>query len=751
MPARRPPARPAAKRPPTRRGSDARFVGPTTAQRAAAARDASRAARRAGTAPPPPPPPRQRRVRPDAPTRAMGERPAPPRAKGSNRANRAHGPRPAAPRARPASPPSRSKPPRRAQAERATARRAAASHRASPAGGRARARSAPRTINARTAKTRATRRARRTIRTRRPLLAHRFAAGQPRRRLLTTLVVMLLCLMAVLFKVGLLQTFEGDALRSAAAQQWTRDRTLLAQRGTIFDRNGDELALSVPAATVAVNPKQVEDPEATADAFAEVLDLTRERRDELAAEMAKRDRGFLYVARQVDTELAEELDELDLAGVTTYREDRRTLPGGDTARSVIGRTDIDGIGIAGLEKQYDELLSGTHGKLTLEVAPDGRSVPGSERTVDEPIHGLDVVTTIDRSVQHAVEQALLRRAAETRARGGQAIVLDTDTGDVLAMASVLLDDGEYEITSGNFSAVAAYEPGSVGKVITIAGALNEGTVTPESSFVVPWRKSYTRNGDMLHDSHAHGDEVMSVEQILVKSSNIGTITVSETMGFEKQYEYMRAFGLGEKTALDFPQESPGILHPWQEWEGTEKYTVAYGQGVASTPIQLVSAVNTIANDGTYVAPRLVAATVDGEGEMHPTEPSATREVVSQPIAERMQAMMREVVCRGTAKQAQVPGLSVAGKTGTGYIAQDDGTYFLPDGSRAYYASFVGFLPAEDPQVTILVSIDQPDSQSGDRFGGTAAAPVFRELAPVMVHELGIDPPAGSTGCEDGTE
>jgi cell division protein FtsI (penicillin-binding protein 3) len=555
--------------------------------------------------------------------------------------------------------------------------------------------------------------------------------------------------MAVLFKVGLLQTFEGDALRSAAAKQWTRDRTLLAQRGAIFDRNGDELALSVPAATVAVNPKQVEDPEMTADAFARVLDLTDERRDELAAEMAKRDRGFLYVARQVDTEQAEALDEMDLAGVTTYREDRRTFPGGDTARSVIGRTDIDGIGIAGLEQQYDDVLSGTNGVSTLEVAPDGRSVPGSERIGEPPVPGNDLMLTVDRSVQHAAERALLRRAAETRARGGQAIVMDTKTGDIIAMASVRIsDDGTYEVTSGNHSAVDAYEPGSVGKVITIAGALNEGTVTRETSYVVPWRKQYTRDGNYLHDSHVHGDEVMSVEQILVESSNIGTITVSETMGFEKQYEYMRAFGLGERTALDFPQESPGILHHWEEWEGTEKYTVAYGQGVASTPIQLIAAVNTVANDGVYVAPRLVAASVDADGELHPTEASATRQVVSRPVAEEMQSMMREVVCRGTAKQAQVPGLSVAGKTGTGFIAQDNGTYFLPDGSRAYYASFVGFLPAEDPQVTILVSIDQPDNQSGDRFGGTAAAPVFRELAPVMVHELGIDPPPGSTGCED---
>ncbi|MBA3606523.1 MAG: penicillin-binding protein 2 [Acidimicrobiia bacterium] len=583
-------------------------------------------------------------------------------------------------------------------------------------------------------------------------MATRFSAGQPRRRLLTTLVVLLAVLGAVLVKVGLLQTVEGAALRSAATQQWTRERVLLAQRGAIFDRNGDELALSVPASTVVVNPLQVEDPAATAEHFRTILDLSAERAGELESAMEARDRGFVYVARQVDADVATRLDELELAGVSVYREDRRTFPGGVTGRSVIGRTNIDAVGIAGLELQYDEALTGTNGSTRLEVAPDGRSVPGTEEIIDEPVSGNDLVLTIDRSVQYAAEQGLLKRVAETRARGGQAIVMDTDTGAIVAMASVRInDEGVYEVTSGNHSAVEAYEPGSVGKVITIAGALNEGTVKRDTYFTVPWQKAYTRSGEMLRDSHVHGDEWLSVEDILVESSNIGTITVSESMGFERQYDYMRAFGLGEPTALEFPGESTGILEPWQEWEGLEKYTVAYGQGVASSPIQLAAAVNVVANDGVYVDPRLVAGTLDGDGELQDAEPSATRRVVSEETAGQMQQMMREVVCRGTAKAAQVPGLSVAGKTGTGYIAQDNGTYYLADGSRAYYASFVGFVPAEDPQATILVSIDQPDANSGDRFGGTAAAPVFRDLVPTIVHELAIDPPLGSTGCESDDE
>jgi cell division protein FtsI (penicillin-binding protein 3) len=592
-------------------------------------------------------------------------------------------------------------------------------------------------------------RARRTITTRTRRLAARFSAGQPRKRLIATLAAILLVLSAVLVKVGLLQTVDGDGLRSAAAAQWTRTRPLPARRGSIFDRNGEELALSVPASTIAVNPKQVTDPVGTGGVFASVLGLDPGRRDELVAAMKAKDRGFVYVARQVDDAAADQIRALDLAGVSIYPEDRRTLPGGVTARSVIGQTDIDGKGIAGLERQYQNVLGGKPGTETLDVAPGGRTVAGTERTTATPVDGSDIVLTIDRSIQFATEQALLKRVAELGAKGAQAIVMAPKTGEIVAMASVHINDhGVYEVTSGNLSAVNAYEPGSVGKVITMSGALNEGTVTPDTSFTVPWEMVLTKHGDKLHDSHVHKPEPMTVDQILTESSNIGTIMVSRTMGFQKQYEYMKAFGLGQRTALNFPDENPGILKWWQKWEGTEKFTVAYGQGVASSPIQLISAVNTIANNGTYVAPKLVKATVDHGGVERTLPPSATHEVIKPEIAAEMRSMMKDVVCRGTATAARIDGLSIAGKTGTGFIAQKDGGYTAPDGTKAYYASFVGFLPAEDPQVTVLVSIDQPPAGSGDRYGGTAAAPVFRDLAPTMIHELDINQPPGSTGCPE---
>jgi cell division protein FtsI (penicillin-binding protein 3) len=369
------------------------------------------------------------------------------------------------------------------------------------------------------------------------------------------------------------------------------------------------------------------------------------------------------------------------------------------------------------------------------------------------------VLSVDRSVQYTVEQALLERVAAVEARGATAIVMSTKTGEIIAMASVRRDDetGKIEVTSGNFAAVDAYEPGSVVKVATLAAALNEGTVTPDTGFTVPGAKQYSKGDVPLHDAEPHGEEWWTVRDILTRSSNIGTIESMLTMGSslretkEKEYTYLRAFGLGAKSPLDFPGESVGILKDWKKWEGTEQYTVAYGQGLASTSIQLVSAINVLANGGTYVAPKLVRSTIDSSGAVTDTPPSATHRVVSPAVAHEMNLMMRDVVCSesGTGNGAQVDGVTIAGKTGTGLKAQPGGGYLDKDGNRTYYASFVGFFPAEDPQATVLVSIDEPNGNEITRFGGTAAAPVFAQIAPSIMHEMGFTPPTTGGGCPGG--
>jgi cell division protein FtsI (penicillin-binding protein 3) len=574
----------------------------------------------------------------------------------------------------------------------------------------------------------------------------RFRVGSPRHRLIVALIVIGTVLLGLIVRVAFLQTTEAETLRSAATDQWTRSVTIPAQRGTVFDRNGAELSMSVPAVTVSINPKLIANGPAVVQVLDDLLGLSDDKAGELLAEIESKDRGFVFVQRQADADIGDEIAAMKLAGVNVDRESRREMPGGDTGRSVIGRTNIDGVGISGLELQFEDLLAGTGGEMRREVAPGGRSIPGSESVVAQPVAGDDLVLTLDRSVQYSTEQVLLEQVAAIGAKGATAIAMDTDSGEIYSMASVRLDPetGAYGVTSGNFAAVDAYEPGSVAKVITIASSLSEGLVTPETSYLVPWRKQYY--DDLLKDSHEHPDEWMSVAQILTESSNIGTIFVQQEMGRERHREYMAQFGLGSKTALDFPGESPGILKQPEDLWGSERVTVAYGQGVSSTSLQLVAAVNTIANRGTYVAPKLLKATVGPDGSVTETAPSESRSVVTELAAIQTTEMMRNVVCSGTATRAQVEGLSIAGKTGTAFKAADNGTYFNEAGDRIYYSSFVGFFPAEDPQVTVLISVDEPPAGTNDRFGGTAAAPVFAELAPTLIHELGITPAPGAAAC-----
>jgi cell division protein FtsI (penicillin-binding protein 3) len=380
-------------------------------------------------------------------------------------------------------------------------------------------------------------------------------------------------------------------------------------------------------------------------------------------------------------------------------------------------------------------------------------LPGTEQVSVEPVPGDDVVLTLDRSVQYDLEQAMIERVETLGARGGTAIIMDTDTGEILAMVGVRRnDEGKVEVTSGNIAVVDAAEPGSVVKAITVSAALNEGTVTPDTVFEVPYAKKFSDT--VLHDAEPHATEHWPVSQIVTKSSNIGTIevmlTLADTMRHKKEMldSYLRAFGLGEKSPLDFPGESQGVYNDWKKWEGAEQYTMAYGQGVASTSIQLVSAINVIANGGVYVAPKLVKATIGPDGTMTPTDPSGTHRAIRPEVAQQVTTMLRSVVCNGTAKPAQVKGWTIAGKTGTGLKAQANGTYEDENGQRKYYSSFVGFFPAEAPQVTVLVSIDEPpgDANQQTRFGGTAAAPVFAEIAPTIIREEHLTPPTPDGGC-----
>jgi len=574
-------------------------------------------------------------------------------------------------------------------------------------------------------------------------------AGDMRKRISVMFVVILGVLCLVYLRVVVLQTWKADRYREISVEQRTRSNVIRAERGAIYDRDGAELAIPIPTRTIFADPREVTDPVTTARALGMVLQLTPEAEMDLASRLQNKESSFTYVVRQVDSVIAQAVIDLKLPGVSTYREEGRALTT-EGLRPLIGRTDLDGLGVGGLEKQYNDVLTGVDGKLEREVNSRGQSIASAGSDYVAAVRGANLVTTIHRSLQFQVDGILQQQVERILARSGTAIVMHTQTGEIYAMSNVRRnDDGTYSNSAGNIAAVEAHEPGSVAKVFSVAAAIEDGTVTAQSTFSVPGKQVFnkgTKWEQEIKDAYPHGLEQMTVRKILVDSSNLGTVQISQTLSTERNREWLAAFGFGEKTSLQFPGETRGLLRSARNWQGTEQFTFAYGYGYASNAVQLVSAVNVVANDGVYIGPKLVSAMVDEVGVSTPTPPAPTRRVVSSATAATMRTLLTDVVCYGTAQLAKISGMSVAGKTGTGYIRQDNGTYLKDDGSRAYFASFVGFLPANKPQFTVLVSIDEPDPSSQDRFGGTAAAPVFQRIGQVIVNELDLRPEPGDTGC-----
>ena len=587
--------------------------------------------------------------------------------------------------------------------------------------------------------------ARHTVRT----LTEDLKPGKISHRLAYVRIVVSLLLCTMLLRTAYLQTIGSGQYRDASVSQRTRVNVVKAERGSILDRNGLELAIPIPLRTVFADPREVIDPIGTARAIAALLAMSPEAEIALAEKLQDKTSSFTYVARQTSQEVADSLIALGLPGVSSYKESGRELTS-DGLRALVGRTDPDGLGTSGLEKQFDVLLAGVNGRQVREVSAKGQSIPATQDNSVSAIPGMTLVTTIDRNIQFQVDGILAQQVARLQARSGTAIVMDSATGEIFAMSTLRLnEDGTYSADSGNIAAVEANEPGSVAKVFSIAAAINEGKVDSTTVFNVPptfIANKGTKWQQPINDAYPHGLEDMSVRKIIVDSSNVGTLMIGQTIGPDKLHDYLKSFGFGSKSAIDFPGETKGILQSADKWAGAKKFTTSYGYGYSTTALQMIAGVNVVANNGNYVAPRLVTATVTKDGLNEPIAATEQHAVITPETAATMRALMSDVVCFGTATLGKVPGMTVAGKTGTAYKRQDNGTYVADDGSRAYFASFVGFIPAQQPRFTVLVSIDEPNADSLDRFGGTAAAPVFANIAQVLISELDIRPDAADLGC-----
>jgi cell division protein FtsI (penicillin-binding protein 3) len=558
--------------------------------------------------------------------------------------------------------------------------------------------------------------------------------ARPERRSFALKVLLAVLLLAVVGKLVHVQVLEPDRFVEVGQSQRLRTVQLDADRGRILDREGHDLALSVLRPTVFADPSQIDDPRATARSLAPVLGI--EMSD--LTDLLDRDGRFAYLSRRIDDDIAARVVELDLPGIHLLEEPARFTPSEDLARSIIGRVAPDQAGSTGVELLFDDVLTGTPGEMTYERARDGGTIAAAGQTRIAPRSGSDVVLTLDRSLQYETERVLAAQVDALGAKGGTVIISQPETGEILSLANITRNTDDEIITAGaNRAVIDVFEPGSVNKVITIAAALEEGLVEPDSERLVP--DSLQVSDHRFSDDHDHPTAPMSVTQILAESSNIGTIMLAQELGKERIDQYLRAFGFGTRSALGFPNESPGLLLPTEDWSGTSIGSIPIGQGIAVTAMQMLDAYNVVANDGLHVPPRLVAATVDADGTRTPLAGAEPRRVVSAETAAQVRRMLVEVVDNGTGQNAQVPGYSVGGKTGTARKPQDTGTYRDAAGNYHYVAAFTGMVPAEDPELSIIVVIDEPTETI---YGGSAAAPVFADLAKFALNRFRI-PPAGS--------
>jgi cell division protein FtsI (penicillin-binding protein 3) len=551
----------------------------------------------------------------------------------------------------------------------------------------------------------------------------------PSRRLADRRIRLLLVAFAVAFgcvlaRAAWLQGVRSPHLGELAAVQQRASVTKPAGRGTIYDRAGVPLALGRQAMTVYVDPERVEDPERVADAAGAALGVDS---DALLRAISDRSRRFVYVARKADPDRAAELGRQELPGVGFYPEELRVYPQHTIGSHLLGYAGIDNRGLAGVEKQLDPILSGRPGEETIVKDPSGRVIDivrGSDAR-----QGQDVHLTIDHVLQSHTEAALERVVGKWSAQSATAIILDVRSGGVLAMANAPSFDANAfadvpAYWSRNRAVTDTFEPGSTFKVVTVAAALSERLVGPQTTFTLqPTLKLYDRT---IHEDDRDETETMSVSEILYRSSNVGAVKLALALGRERLDRWIRKFGFGRMTGIEYPGETRGIVRPLKDWSGTTIGNVPIGQGVAVTPVQMVAAYGALANRGIWVQPHLVRGVADGE-----VPSPRRRRIVPHSVADHVLRMLQGVVREGSGYRAAVPGYQVAGKTGTAEKPDARGY-----GTDNYVASFVGIVPASAPRLAILVLVDEPQ---GRYYGGMVAAPAFRELARFALQYLEIPP------------
>lgn len=556
-------------------------------------------------------------------------------------------------------------------------------------------------------------------------------AGSPSRTRRFVLLLVLLCgFGVVLFRLVSLQVLQAAELTVKADRQHQKTVALEGARGTIVDRHGKVLAMNMDVPSVFGVPTALESPAQTARTLSPVLHV---RASELEKKL-RQDRSFVWLARKLDPEQGHQLEQMPMEGIGTVLEGRRFYPKGPLLAHVLGFAGLDGAGLEGLERRYESHLHGEKRVAVLQRDALGRIVFPKDEAAQNPASGHSLTLTIDEVIQYIAEKELEEAMNKTRAKAGTVIVLDPQTGALLALAiSPRFDPNSVAaLTPGrwrNRALTDAYEPGSTMKAIVAAAALEEQVMKP-GTMVFGENGRMTIANTVIHDHEKLG--WVTFAQVIQKSSNIGAAKTGMALGEQRLYRYLRAFGFGQRTEIDLPGEAVGLLRDPKGWGRRSLASISMGQEVGVTPMQMVSAISVLANGGMLMKPYVVSEVRDAQGQLlKQIEPEMKRRVISPETARAVTSILEGVVTDGTGTKAAIPGFRVAGKTGTAQkIDPRTGAY----SSTQFVGSFVGFVPADNPRLAMIVVIDEPQ---GESFGGLVAAPVFRRVGEQVLNYLGV--------------
>jgi len=552
----------------------------------------------------------------------------------------------------------------------------------------------------------------------------------------------------VFFVLGIrlffLQIVNHTAYANLSVAQVRLTLKTTALRGGIYDRNGQILAVSRPTSLVIADDFQISDPAKEAAVMSPVVHVPVGQLTSLLSEKS----GYVIVNPGLDLNDGRKLSSMYLAGIVVQNSSVRTYPNGTLAQSVLGGVNGSGSGSAGLEYSYEKMLAGQTGITRAFVSASGVDLPSSHETVIRPSKpGVGLELTIDTALQYVTERDLGEQLKATGGLTGQAIVMDVKTGQILADASLVnvktpagilgpistwgksIGVPGIEQTLNNLPFTQTYEPGSVFKVVTFSAALQAGLITPTTVFQVP--NDVVVGGRLFHDAEVHGVEHLTTTNILAQSSNIGTYEIGKLVGESGILAQVERLGFGQATNVGYPGETPGILVNAAGWHDADEVALPIGQVDAVPAIQVLDAYNAIANDGVFVQPKLVRGYVYPNGVVKATAPSFKREALSPTVAQTMIKMLERVVLAGTGTNAIIPGYSVAGKTGTATMPYPGRDQLLVGD---YNASFVGFAPANDPVLSMIVVVERPQTTI---FGGAVAAPIFQQVMSYALHHYGI--------------